>query len=141
MSIFRIMINSLLIIFILILSSTVIAGEKNYECDINVMWVHKGNIHNKKKLIKLTSKKDSILIQGAILKFKFDKLRASENILIGIKTEKDKDFSSMSLRLDTMRYKAMFSFTSSIDGYQSEEYHYGNCFWLNILKDWDEDDE
>ena len=49
------------------------------------------------------------------------------NILVGIKNKNDKDFSSMSLRLDTMRYNAMFSFTSPIDGYRSEEYHYGNC--------------
>ena len=127
MSIFRIMINSFLICFILLLSSTVIAGENNYACDINVMWVHKGKIHNKKRLIKLTSNEHSILIQGAILKFKFDKYLENGNILVGIKNKNDKDFSSMSLRLDTMRYNAMFSFTSSIDGYHSEEYHYGNC--------------
>ena len=95
MSIFRIMINSFLICFIFFLSSTVIAGENNYACDINVMWVHKGKIHNKKRLIKLTSNEHSILIQGAILKFKFDKYLQNENILVGVKNKNDKAFSSM----------------------------------------------
>ena len=127
MSIIRIMINPFLICFIFFLSSTVIAGEKNYECDINVMWVNKGKIHNHKRVIKLTSNEHSILLHGEG-NFKFDKYLENENILVGIKIKNDKDFSSMSLILDTIsRYKAIFSFTSPIDGYRSEEYHYGFC--------------
>ena len=123
MSIFRIMINSFLIFLMLFLSSISVSGGNIYECDVNIIWVGMGNTYNKKRTIKIINNEESILLEGKILKFQFDKYLQNENILVGVKNENDKAFSSMSLRLDTMRYKAIIS----TDG--DEEYHYGNCFW------------
>jgi len=122
MSVLKIIIKSISICFILTLSSTLVSGGTNYTCDVNVIWVGNGNTYNKKRVIKLMNNKESILLEGEILKYAFDKYLENQKILIGIKNENDKAFSSMSLRLDTMRYKAILSY----DG--DEEYHYGKCF-------------
>ena len=100
MSIFRIMINSFLIFLMLFLSSTSVSGGNIYECDVNIIWVGMGNTYNKKRTIKIINNEESILLEGKILKFQFDKYLQNENILVGVKIKNDKAFSSMSLRLD-----------------------------------------
>ena len=111
-----------LIYFIFLSYGYVIAGERNLACDVNVIWVGNGNTYNKKRIIKLKTGKESIQLEGQILKYTFDKYLDNKQIIIGIKNENNKAFSSMSLRLDTMRYKAILSFEDD------EEYHYGYCF-------------
>ena len=71
-----------LIYFIFLSYGYVIAGEKNLACDVNVIWVGNGNTYNKKRIIKLKIGKESIQLEGQILKYTFDKYLDNKQIII-----------------------------------------------------------
>ena len=119
---FKFLRNLIFTVFLLNITIFSVARGETYACDVNIIWIGNGNTYNKKRIIKLINNENSILLEGEILKFQFDKYLQNKQILIGIKNENDKAFSSMSLRLDTMVYKAILSFDGDF------EYHYGNCF-------------